>query len=166
MADYPRKEYLLRALKVNLEKVTIANGYWNDVAEVDRDRGIEREELYPVFFINEVEETLEYKPGGVLRSKWMYNVLCGIQAETDESCSEEINKFVADFVRVFFADQNLSTALLDASVELPAALVASNFHALEHYIRRLRYDEGYFAPSAVCIATCELTYNMLVGSAY
>lgn len=168
MADLPRKEFLLRAIAVNLEGVTIANGYFNDISLVDRSRMQLRDEQLPCFFINEVNEDLTYMPGGVLRSKWTYHVLGGVIASGDEeqNPSLTINKLVADYVRRFFTDEDLRIALTDPSVELTAALQAENFGALEHYLRSIRYDEGVLTPRAIFIATMELTYNLMVGDNY
>lgn len=140
-----KKEQVLAAIATRLATITVANGYNNTLARIDRQHIQLREDAYPQLLINDASETFQYFPDQWAESTLVYTVTGAVQANSGNDGATDLgtvlNALIQDFKKAMYADL-LLTAL-----------------AKYHRLAGIRTDEGFMNPLGLFVARCEVVFR-------
>lgn len=114
---------ILTHLKTELEKITVANGYNNDVKSVDREYRQRSYDEYPFIFINDIDSKYLKRICKDLYKKALVVQIAGFvyddRANTDNTLPElgtTLQKFKQDVTKCLGADTYFNTSDIELTI--------------------------------------------------
>lgn len=140
---------IMRAVRYNLARITVANGFRTTVVLVhDRDAPI-RPGSYtgPIIKVTDLEDVESYRPGQEAWSDLRYDVEGFLPNKADGTLRTALRAFAEDFVAAHYGDVYLAAADL-ANGGSGSRLVGR--HRINKIVRQYVFPNGYFRAEVAC----------------